>query len=50
MPNDRVQCLKFIFALTGILFPVWSFARVPKLYQLKFKRVNAQLHEKQIIC
>ena len=38
-----------IFALVGIVFLMWSLDRVPKLYQLKFKGVNAQLHEEQII-
>ena len=44
----RVLIFFIIFALVGIVFPVSSSDRVPKLYQLKFKLVNSQLHEKQI--
>ena len=56
---DRVWFLRvsfpkqgIIFALVGIVFPVpvWSLDRVPLVYQLKSRRRNTQLHEKQIIC
>ena len=48
MENSRwVPLLKRVsfLPLVGIVFLEWSLDRIPQLYQLTFKCVNAQLHE-----
>ena len=54
MLRDRVGFLKFpilkwgsIFAPVGIVFPVLSLERAPKLYQVQFQSVNYHFNEKQ---
>lgn len=39
-----------IFTLVDTMFLVCSLKRVQLFYQLKFKSVNAQLYQTQIIC
>lgn len=48
----RVSVLKLdiSYALAGVVYPMGSLFCVTLFYQPKFRRENAQLHGKQIIC
>ena len=49
MPPDRVRVLFWVSFLPILAFVLQVFSSdwVPKLYQLKFKCLNAQLHKQQ---